>query len=231
MREMQPYECETTIERLSKDWLQNGLAHLLEWVVRNIQHEVVEWSSNAAGKGVVEGQALKVAEMQGDDGDLTFDSESVKEGKEVVSAKEVITDPEDEQISSPPQRIERPMGRHESQPRKRRRIHEVAMSKERVCRAVPIKLRSPNSRDGSKMKARRLIMEADSSTESRACCVARAFHSIGGSRVEYGEREGSTSGEGASEFCGEPYASNVKPGYEERERLSYHDGGSTSGTR
>ncbi|BBN15694.1 hypothetical protein MPTK1_7g00040 [Marchantia polymorpha subsp. ruderalis] len=67
MREMQPYECETTIERLSKDWLQNGLAHLLEWVVRNIQHEVVEWSSNAAGKGVVEGQALKVAEMQGMD--------------------------------------------------------------------------------------------------------------------------------------------------------------------
>lgn len=42
MREMQPYECETTIEKLSKDWLQNGLAQLLEWVGRNIQNEVLD---------------------------------------------------------------------------------------------------------------------------------------------------------------------------------------------
>ncbi|KAG6545371.1 hypothetical protein Mapa_013220 [Marchantia paleacea] len=49
MREMQPYECETTIERLSKDWLQNGLAHLIEWVGRNIQNE--EWKPKATREG------------------------------------------------------------------------------------------------------------------------------------------------------------------------------------
>ncbi|OAE23227.1 hypothetical protein AXG93_4670s1000 [Marchantia polymorpha subsp. ruderalis] len=91
-----------------------------------------------------------------------------QEGEEVVSANEVNTDAEDEPISSPPQRRERPRGRHESRPRKRRRTHEVVVSEERIRRAVLIKLRSSNSRARSKMKARRLILEADSSTESRA---------------------------------------------------------------
>ncbi|BBN09485.1 hypothetical protein MPTK1_4g20090 [Marchantia polymorpha subsp. ruderalis] len=57
MREMQPYECETTIEKLSKDWLQNGLAQLLEWVGRNIQNE--EWKP----KGTREGYAPSAVEV------------------------------------------------------------------------------------------------------------------------------------------------------------------------
>ncbi|OAE26578.1 hypothetical protein AXG93_269s1030 [Marchantia polymorpha subsp. ruderalis] len=91
-----------------------------------------------------------------------------QEGEEVVSANEVNTDLEDKQISLPPKRIERHRGRHESRPRKRRRTHEVAVYEERVRWATPIKLKSPNSRARSKMKARQLIQEADSSTESMA---------------------------------------------------------------
>ncbi|OAE18371.1 hypothetical protein AXG93_2727s1370 [Marchantia polymorpha subsp. ruderalis] len=72
------------------------------------------------------------------------------------------------QFYSPQQRKKRPRGRHESQPRKKRRIDEVAVAEERLCRAASIELRSPNSQTRSKMKSRRLILKADSSTESRA---------------------------------------------------------------
>ncbi|OAE29826.1 hypothetical protein AXG93_901s1000 [Marchantia polymorpha subsp. ruderalis] len=50
------------------------------------------------------------------------------EGEEVVSANEVNTGPEDESISLAPQRRERPRGRHESRPRKRRETQEVDVS-------------------------------------------------------------------------------------------------------
>ncbi|OAE24322.1 hypothetical protein AXG93_4835s1000 [Marchantia polymorpha subsp. ruderalis] len=50
----------------------------------------------------------------------------------------------------------------------KRKIQEVVVTEERVRRTVFIKLRSPNARARTKMKARRLILEANSSTESRA---------------------------------------------------------------
>lgn len=45
------------------------------------------------------------------------------------------------------------------------------MSEERIRRTASIKLRSPNSRARSKMKGRRLILEADNNTESRAAVL------------------------------------------------------------
>lgn len=91
----------------------------------------------------------------------------VQEGEKVVSANEVNTDSKDEQIVAPSRRIEQSRGRQEERPRKRRKTQEAAVPKERVRRTVSIKLRSPNARARTKMKARRLILEADNNTESR----------------------------------------------------------------
>ncbi|OAE32242.1 hypothetical protein AXG93_1089s1070 [Marchantia polymorpha subsp. ruderalis] len=55
--------------------------------------------------------------------------------------------------------------------RREKKIH-IAIRGLGRRRGASIKLRSPNSRAKSKMKAKRLILEADSSTESRAA-VAR----------------------------------------------------------
>ncbi|OAE32621.1 hypothetical protein AXG93_4293s1010 [Marchantia polymorpha subsp. ruderalis] len=106
-----------------------------------------------------------------------------QEGGKVVSANKVNTNPENEQICLPPQKIERSRSRQESQPRKRRRTHEVAVFEERVHRAALINLRSPNSRARSKMKARRLILEADNSTESRAAASRRRYSPKAGAEM------------------------------------------------
>ncbi|OAE18885.1 hypothetical protein AXG93_3022s1090 [Marchantia polymorpha subsp. ruderalis] len=91
-----------------------------------------------------------------------------EEGEEVVSANEVDTDPEGELHNLPQQRRKRPKGKQESRPRKRRRIDEAVVAEERWRRAASLELRLTNSRAKSKIKASRLILEADSSTESRA---------------------------------------------------------------
>ncbi|KAL2631700.1 hypothetical protein R1flu_016386 [Riccia fluitans] len=49
IREMQPYDCESFIEKLSKEWLQNALVNLIEWVGRNIEHE--EWKPKSTREG------------------------------------------------------------------------------------------------------------------------------------------------------------------------------------
>ncbi|OAE22907.1 hypothetical protein AXG93_557s1060 [Marchantia polymorpha subsp. ruderalis] len=56
--------------------------------------------------------------------------------------------------------------RGEERPRKRRKLHEVAVFKMRDCQLIPTKLRTPNARARTKMKAQRLILEDGSSTES-----------------------------------------------------------------
>lgn len=76
-----------------------------------------------------------------------------QEGEEVVSANDVDTDLEGEPRNLPKQRRKRPRGRQESQPKKRRRIDEAVVAEERLRRAAPLELRSPNSRARSKMKA------------------------------------------------------------------------------
>ncbi|OAE32880.1 hypothetical protein AXG93_3052s1100 [Marchantia polymorpha subsp. ruderalis] len=89
------------------------------------------------------------------------------EGEEVVSANEVDSYPEDESRKLPQQRRKRLRGKQESQPRKRRRIDEAAVAEDCWRRVALLKLRLSNSRAWSKMKPRRLILEEDSSTESR----------------------------------------------------------------
>ncbi|OAE24377.1 hypothetical protein AXG93_4343s1460 [Marchantia polymorpha subsp. ruderalis] len=89
-----------------------------------------------------------------------------QDGEEILSANEVDTDQEDEQIDSIPGRIDGPRDKREERPWKRRKLQEVAVSKARDCRPVSTKLMMPNARARMKLKARRLILKSDSSTES-----------------------------------------------------------------
>ncbi|OAE29707.1 hypothetical protein AXG93_3884s1000 [Marchantia polymorpha subsp. ruderalis] len=61
----------------------------------------------------------------------------------------------------------RSRGRQDSQPRKKRRIDESAVAEERLQRTALIAMRSHDFWVWSKMKARRLILEEDTSPESR----------------------------------------------------------------
>lgn len=90
-----------------------------------------------------------------------------QEGKEVVLANEVNSDLEVKPRNSLKQRRKRSRGRQDSQPRKSRSIDEAAVVEERLRRAAPIEMRSPDFWARSKMKVMRLILEEYSSTESR----------------------------------------------------------------
>ncbi|OAE18232.1 hypothetical protein AXG93_3012s1020 [Marchantia polymorpha subsp. ruderalis] len=90
-----------------------------------------------------------------------------REGEEVVLPNKVNSDFEGEPRDSPQQKRKRSRGRQNSQPRKKQRIDEAAILEYRLQRAAPIEMRSPNFWAKSKMKSRRLILEEDSSTESR----------------------------------------------------------------
>ncbi|OAE29585.1 hypothetical protein AXG93_4003s1060 [Marchantia polymorpha subsp. ruderalis] len=87
--------------------------------------------------------------------------------EEVVLANEVNSDLEGEPLSSPQQRRKRPRGRHDSQPRKKRRIDEATVDEVRLHRTALFAMRAPDFRARSKMKARRLILDDDSSHESK----------------------------------------------------------------
>ncbi|OAE28487.1 hypothetical protein AXG93_115s1780 [Marchantia polymorpha subsp. ruderalis] len=89
-----------------------------------------------------------------------------REVEEVVLANESNSDLESEPRNSPQQRRKRSPCRQDSQPRKRRRIDEAAVA-DRLRRTALIEMQSSDFRTKSKMKARRLILEEDSSTESR----------------------------------------------------------------
>ncbi|OAE22614.1 hypothetical protein AXG93_2272s1000 [Marchantia polymorpha subsp. ruderalis] len=102
----------------------------------------------------------------GEDGDLTFDNESVKDGDKILSANEFDTNPEEEQFALPLGRTDGFKGRGKEWLQKRRKLQEVAVSKMQDCRSLPTKLRTPNARAKTKVKAQRLILEDDSSTES-----------------------------------------------------------------
>ncbi|OAE35515.1 hypothetical protein AXG93_2987s1020 [Marchantia polymorpha subsp. ruderalis] len=62
---------------------------------------------------------------------------------------------------------EGPRGRQDSQSRKRQRIDEAAVAKERLRRVTPVEMRLLDFRAKSKMKSRRLILKEYSSMESR----------------------------------------------------------------
>lgn len=90
-----------------------------------------------------------------------------QEEEEVVSANEVNTDPRSKQINLPPRRTERSRDRREEGSSKRRKLLEVVVTEECEPSTVSIKLRSPNVWAMTKVKARQLVLEAKSSTESR----------------------------------------------------------------
>lgn len=101
--------------------------------------------------------------------------EMLQEGEEVVLANEVNSDLEVESRNLPQKRKKRCKSRQDSQPRKKRRIDEAAVAEERLRRTAPIDMQSPNFRVRSKMKARRLILGEDSSTESRRATARGRF--------------------------------------------------------
>lgn len=86
----------------------------------------------------------------------------------MVSANEVNTNPEDEQINLPLRRTKCTRDRQKERPRKRRKFNIVAVTEKSVRKIVPIKLRSRNAQARTKMKARQLILEANSNMENRA---------------------------------------------------------------
>ncbi|OAE21092.1 hypothetical protein AXG93_3661s1170 [Marchantia polymorpha subsp. ruderalis] len=91
-----------------------------------------------------------------------------QEVDEVVLTNEINSDFEGKPRSSPKQRRKRPRGRQDLQPRKKRRIDEAVVAEKRLQRTAPIAMRSSDFRARSKMKVRRLILEKDSSPESRS---------------------------------------------------------------
>lgn len=145
--------------------------------------------------------------------------EVTQEGKEVVRTNEVDTDSKGEPRNSLQPRRKRPRVRQESMPRKTRRIDKAAVEEERLRRASPVKLRAPNFWARSKMKARRLILEADNSIESMAA-VARGQTTLGVRAKVNMARERSDGGEEASDFGGKVDARKVKQGYKERQGKS-----------
>ncbi|KAL3689585.1 hypothetical protein R1sor_015894 [Riccia sorocarpa] len=58
MREMQPYDCESSIEKLSKEWLLGALVNLVEWVGRNVEHE--DWRPKNTREGRYAESAVEI---------------------------------------------------------------------------------------------------------------------------------------------------------------------------
>ncbi|OAE22084.1 hypothetical protein AXG93_3084s1000 [Marchantia polymorpha subsp. ruderalis] len=188
-----------TSKAIVHDWDNNGLAKPPGYRVNPDTWQIWNWKV--------------LGRCASDDGDLTFDSESVrvtreeerpyvalfkhprtgKNGYRTVrggESNEVNSDLEDEPRNLPQQRRKRSRGRQNSQPRKKRRINEVAVAEERLRQASPIEMRSPDFCARSKMKARRLILKEDSSTESRRVAArGRYVREAGSVASTYKEKE------------------------------------------
>ncbi|OAE20310.1 hypothetical protein AXG93_1084s1020 [Marchantia polymorpha subsp. ruderalis] len=87
--------------------------------------------------------------------------------EEILSANEVDTDSKDEQIDSPQGRTNEPRERRKERPRKRRKLQEVAVSKARDYRQVSIKLRTPNARAMTKVKADKSMKTSVAASQGR----------------------------------------------------------------
>ncbi|OAE27605.1 hypothetical protein AXG93_2520s1010 [Marchantia polymorpha subsp. ruderalis] len=113
-----------------------------------------------------------------------------QEEEEVVLAIEVNSDLEGKPCDSPQERRKRSKGRQDSQPRKKQRFNEAAVAEERLRRAAPIEMRSPDFWARSKMKAKRLILEKDSSTKSqRVAARGRFVQEVGPMVITAREKE------------------------------------------
>ncbi|OAE22020.1 hypothetical protein AXG93_4780s1010 [Marchantia polymorpha subsp. ruderalis] len=88
------------------------------------------------------------------------------DGDETLSANEVDTSQEEAQLALRSGRTDGPRDRREERPQKRRKLQKVAVSKVRDCQPVLTKLKTPNAWPRMKVKARPLILEDVSSTES-----------------------------------------------------------------
>ncbi|OAE34875.1 hypothetical protein AXG93_1587s1060 [Marchantia polymorpha subsp. ruderalis] len=88
------------------------------------------------------------------------------DGDEILSANEVDTDQEDQQINSHPGKTDGLRDRREERPQKRMRLKEVVVFEVRDRRTVHTKLKTPNALTKTQVKARRLILEDGSSTKS-----------------------------------------------------------------
>lgn len=104
--------------------------------------------------------------------------------KKFLSANKINTDPEDKQINSPSGRTEVPRDRREERSRKRRKLQEIAVTEERERKPIPTNFRTPNARARMKVKARQLILEADSSTESSVAASQGRHTSKEGAELE-----------------------------------------------
>ncbi|OAE18236.1 hypothetical protein AXG93_2027s1000 [Marchantia polymorpha subsp. ruderalis] len=141
-----------------------------------------------------------------------------QEGEETVLANEVNADLESEPQSTPQQRRKRPRGWHDPQPRKKRQVDEASVREVRLQRTALFALRNPDSRARSKMKARRLILDEDSSPERsgtrRKDCSNQEARSAG--RVAQGEdgsaKKKSCLEEGRSSPVGKARASRKEKG-------------------